>query len=94
MALLFNMDEIFEIAEQIESLSRPASWFSSIKEAQESPLVPVRSMAVLLHNEDCEKEWYYSEAYWQEYFALLAENRWNAFNLIFSINAIGTKLRL
>ncbi len=78
------MYALLEVAEQVEALDRPVSWFSLIKEGEESPGVPVRSMAVLLHSEDCEKDWYYSRAYWQEYFALLAANRWNAFNLIFS----------
>ena len=28
----------------------------------------LRSMAVFLHNQDDEKEWYYSKEYWEEYF--------------------------
>lgn len=77
------MYALLEITEQVKAGSSN-DWFTAVKEAAESPLVPVRSMAVLLHSEDCEKEWYYSEEYWQNYFALLATNRWNKFNLIFS----------
>ena len=44
----------------------------------------LRSMAVFLHNQDDEKEWYYSKEYWEEYFEMLASNRWNTLNLIFS----------
>jgi hypothetical protein len=78
------MYALLEIAEQVRTSSSPAGWFGSIPEVTESPLVPVRSMAVLLHSEDCEEDWYYSEEYWEEYFAMLAADRWNAFNLIFS----------
>ena len=78
------MYALLEIAQQVESLEDTAEWFTSLKEAAESPAVPVRSMAVLLHNEDCEKEWYYSKEYWQDYFGMLAADRWNTFNLIFS----------
>jgi len=78
------MYALLEIAEQVRMSPSPAGWFMSVREVTESPLVPVRSMAVLLHSQDCEKDWYYSEAYWEDYFAMLAANRWNAFNLIFS----------
>jgi hypothetical protein len=78
------MYALLEIAEQVRTSAFPAVWFKSVPEVTESPLVPVRSMAVLLHSQDCEKDWYYSEEYWDDYFAMLAANRWNAFNLIFS----------
>lgn len=73
-----------EAGQQIEAFDEDKNWFFSLQEISESPLVPVRSMAVLLHNEDCEKDWYYSEDYWQEYLGMLAADRWNHFNLIFS----------
>ena len=79
------MYALLEIAQQIQMDRTEKDWFSRIPcNVSESPQVPVRSMAVLLHNEDCEKEWYYSREYWQEYFGMLAANRWNSFNLIFS----------
>jgi hypothetical protein len=78
------MYALLEIAEQVKHLEPGQDWFDSIKETSEKPHVPVRSMAILLHSEDCEKDWYYSKEHWQEYFAMLATNRWNVFNLIFS----------
>ncbi len=78
------MYALLEITQQIETFDGINSWYDSIKEISESPQVPVRSMAVLLHNEDLEKDWYYSKAFWQNYFGMLAANRWNTFNMIFS----------
>ena len=78
------MYALLDIAQQIQFLEDGQDWFSSVKDVSESPAVPVRSMAILLHNEDCEKDWYYSKEHWQQYFAMLAEDRWNNFNLIFS----------
>lgn len=78
------MYALLEITQQIETFDERNNWYDSIKEISESPQVPVRSMAVLLHNEDLEKDWYYSKAYWQNYFGMLAADRWNTFNLIFS----------
>lgn len=78
------MYALLELAEQVEHIAESKDWYASIKETAEKPQVPVRSMAVLLHSEDCEKDWYYSKEHWEEYFAMLATNRWNAFNLIFS----------
>jgi len=78
------MYALLEMAQQVNFLEPGKDWFDTIKETSEKPLVPVRSMAVLLHSEDCEKDWYYSKEHWQAYFAMLAANRWNAFNLIFS----------
>ena len=78
------MYALLEIAEQVRTSEAPADWYTSVREVKESPLVPVRSMAILLHSRDCETDWYYSKEYWEEYFAMLAADRWNAFNLIFS----------
>jgi hypothetical protein len=78
------MYALLEIAQQIELLPKGAVVFEAIKEASESPSSPVRSMAVFLHNEDNEKEWYFSKEYWRKYFGMLAEDRWNTFNLVFS----------
>ncbi|MBE3063615.1 MAG: hypothetical protein IMZ69_01190, partial [Spirochaetes bacterium] len=78
------MYALLEIARQIEGLPKGAAVFDAVKDVSEKPAVPVRSMAVFLHSADDEKEWYYSEDYWRGYFAMLAENRWNTFNLVFS----------
>jgi hypothetical protein len=78
------MYALLEIAEEVRTSPSPDGWFAAVREVKESPLVPVRSMAVLLHSEDLEKDWYYSKEYWEEYFAMLAADRWNTFTLIFS----------
>jgi len=78
------MYALLEIARQIDLLPKDSAVFGAIKEASESPSSPVRSMAVFLHNADDEKDWYYSKEYWQEYLGMLAEDRWNTFNLVFS----------
>lgn len=78
------MYALLETARQIEHAEPGTDWYQAVREISESPRVPLRSMSVLLHSEDCEKEWYYSRDYWRSYFAMLAENRWNAFNLVFS----------
>jgi hypothetical protein len=51
---------------------------------KESPRVAMRGIRYFLHNEDLEKEWYYSRAYWDEYFSMLARDRFNRFNLVFA----------
>jgi hypothetical protein len=78
------MYALLELVKQIEVLEKAENWFTFVKEVSENPFVPVRGMVVLLHNEDCERDWYYSKEYWNEYIGMLAENRWNSFNLVFS----------
>lgn len=78
------MYALLELAQQIDFMEKEQDWFTEVKETTEKPLVPVRSMSILLHSEDCEKDWYYSKEHWQQYFAMLAANRWNAFNMVFS----------
>src|SRR6202000_1680498 len=51
---------------------------------KESPRDAMRGIRYFLHNEDLEKEWYYSHAYWDEYFSMLARDRFNRFNLVFA----------
>jgi hypothetical protein len=75
---------LLDIARQIESRPKGAGLLEQIPETAESPASPVRSMAVFLHSQDDERDWYYSKDYWQEYFGMLAAARWNTFNLVFS----------
>jgi len=80
------MYALLDVARQVASAppSKPGPLFDVIAEASESPHVPVRSLALFLHNQDDEKAWYYSREFWQDYFAMLAADRWNTFNLVFS----------
>ena len=55
-----------------------------LTDAKESPHVTMRGIRYFLHNEDLEQDWYYSRAYWDEYFSMLASDRFNRFNLVFA----------
>jgi hypothetical protein len=48
------------------------------------PAVAMRGIRYFLHNQDLEKNWYYSTNYWDRYFEMLARNRFNRFNLVFA----------
>jgi len=68
---------LLEAAEQIRASGRltPASGL---------PATPIRGIRYFLHNKDLEEDWYYSREYWDEYFSMLAHNRFNRFNLVFA----------
>jgi len=55
-----------------------------LRQAQGTPATPIRGIRQFLHNQELEKDWYYSREYWQEFFAMLARNRFNRFNLVFA----------
>jgi len=78
------MYAFLELSLQISLLKSDQDWYSSVQEISQEPFVPIRRIGVFLHSQDCEKEWYYSHEFWKEYFDMLATNRWNEFNLIFS----------
>ena len=68
---------LLEAAEQI----RQDGHFTNRKE---SPHVAMRGIRVFLHNEELERSWYYSRDYWNDFFATLARDRFNRFNLVFA----------
>jgi len=68
---------LLEAAEQI----RRDGHFTDRKE---SPRVAMRGIRVFIHNEDLERNWYYSRGYWNDFFATLARDRFNRFNLVFA----------
>ncbi len=68
---------LLEAAEQIRLTGRLAP-------AKGAPAVPMRGIRCFLHNEDLEKDWYYSRDYWMEFIRMLARNRFNRFNLVFA----------
>jgi hypothetical protein len=49
-----------------------------------APATPIRGIRYFIHNHDLEERWYYSHEYWDEYFTMLARNRFNRFNLVFA----------
>ena len=55
-----------------------------LTDARQSPRVAMRGIRYFLHNADLEQDWFYSHDYWNEYFAMLARNRFNRFNLVFA----------
>jgi hypothetical protein len=48
------------------------------------PVTPLRGIRWFIHNQELEERWYFSREYWDEYFAMLARNRFNRFNLVFA----------
>ena len=68
---------LLEAAEQIRE-------HGQLRASQGAPVTPIRGIRYFLHNRDLESDWYYSREYWQEFFAMLARNRFNRFNLVFA----------
>ncbi len=52
--------------------------------AKGAPATPIRGIRYFLHNEELERDWYYSRDYWTDYIRMLARNRFNRFNLVFA----------
>ena len=48
------------------------------------PSTPMRGIRCFIHNQDLEERWYFSREFWDDYFAMLARNRFNRFNLVFA----------
>lgn len=44
----------------------------------------MRGIRWFIHNEELERGWYYDHDYWRAFFEMLARNRFNRFNLVFS----------
>ena len=68
---------LLEAAEQIRTSGR-------LTPAAGRPSTPMRGIRYFLHNEALEEDWYYSREFWDEYFSMLARNRFNRFNLVFA----------
>jgi hypothetical protein len=78
------MYALLEATEEVEALPAGADWFPAIREVSEKPANSMRRMRVLLHHEANEREWYSSIEYWDWYLDMLARNRFNGLNLVFS----------
>jgi hypothetical protein len=68
---------LLEAAEQIRRGGR-------LTPASGQPATPLRGIRMFLHNKDQEESWYFSREYWDDYFSMLARNRFNRFNLVFA----------
>jgi hypothetical protein len=89
MVLLTGRDQrglmyaVREAAEAIRLAPPDGDVLRAVGDAQESPHLRVRSVTIQLFNADLEEGWYYNEAHWRNYFAMLARNRFNNFTLTF-----------
>jgi hypothetical protein len=68
---------VLEAADQIRARGR-------LSAAKGAPATPIRGIRYFIHNRDLEERWYYSREYWDQYFTMLARNRFNRFNLVFA----------
>jgi hypothetical protein len=57
---------------------------SLIQDRAEKPFIKVRGLFTFVHNQDMGDEWFFSQKYWDDYFDMMAENRFNSYNLVFS----------
>ncbi len=56
----------------------------ALSPARGQPATAMRGIRVFVHNQELEQSWYYSHDYWRDFFAMLARNRFNRFNLVFA----------
>jgi hypothetical protein len=70
------MYALLEIGEQLELDG------GSISVTQVAPETRLRGIFTFLHNADCEREWFASEEHWSAYLDLLADSRFNSFQLV------------
>ncbi|MGI8745235.1 MAG: hypothetical protein ACR2NN_22220 [Bryobacteraceae bacterium] len=68
---------LLEAAEQIRSQGR-------LHDMKTAPHTAMRGIRRFIHNAELESDWYYSRDYWDDYFSMLARERFNRFNLVFA----------
>ncbi len=68
---------LLEVAEQIRSQG-------GLHDVKTAPHTAIRGIRRFIHNAELESDWYYSRDYWDEYFSMLARERFNRFNLVFA----------
>ena len=78
------MYALLELADMVEHSADPAHWLDEATETSEAPRNAMRRMRVLMHHAANEKEWYHSKEYWDWYIGMLATNRFNGLNLVYS----------
>lgn len=78
------MYALLEIADMVEYSTDPAGWFDDVSEVSESSRNGMRRMRVLMHHAANEKDWYHNQEYWDWYIGMLAANRFNGLNLVYS----------
>ena len=78
------MYALLDLADQVAHASDAVQWFESARETSETPHNAMRRMRVLMHHAANEKDWYHSKEYWDWYIGMLATNRFNGLNLVYS----------
>jgi hypothetical protein len=73
-----------DVARSIELTPRVEDPLARVIEETASPQLAVRNVSIHLCNADVERRWYFDEAFWRNYFAMLALHRFNQFTLTFS----------
>jgi len=73
-----------DVARSIELTPRVEDPLAHVIEETASPQLAVRNVSIHLCNADVERRWYFDEAFWRSYFAMLALHRFNQFTLTFS----------
>ena len=74
---------LLELARAVELANSEVSLFDAILPVAESPHLSWRSLQLFLCNRKLEREWFYSEAFWDEYLTRLARSRYNNLSLTF-----------
>ena len=74
---------LLEAARAVELAAPEASVLDAIPSAVESPHLAWRSLQLFLCNRQLEREWFYSEVFWDEYLSRLAHCRYNNLSLTF-----------
>jgi hypothetical protein len=72
---------LLEVADRIGSGESPEDLLRVGKGVEEQPLNSVRSVMRLFSSDVEDLGWYHDRAFWKRYFALLATERFNRFNL-------------
>lgn len=73
-----------EVARGVALVPRGKPWSDGIIAEASQPFLRVRNVSLHLFNADCEREWFFREEFWRDYFARLSLARFNRCTLTFS----------
>jgi hypothetical protein len=80
------MYALLELTDRVEHAdANPLQTLKLPRPISEEPFTEVRSIGRLFVSDVNDKPWFYDRSFWPEYFAMLAKNRFNRFNLSFGI---------
>jgi hypothetical protein len=78
------MYALLDQADAVNNAGDSYDWFASVKDISETPANSMRRVRVLMHHAANEKGWYHSKEFWDWYIGMLATNRFNGLNLVYS----------